>query len=290
MEDRWGTRRANADDKWGGKAKDPVLTLTRWIKARSQKEKMMLCILAAIAVLLILYRTIEDHDTLFILSEVVHFLGIGLLLWKLMRKKNVGGLSLRSQELTAMFLSVRLVCSYQMEYDIHTLLDLMTLGATAWVTYLLWVPLKEHYEKYKEQDVVKVWYVIVPCLLLALVSHPGTRHPFLFRVMWAFCVYLEAVSVLPQLVMMQKSKVVEKFTGHYVFALGVSRFISCAHWVLQLIGGDTFVFRAFGMGLWPACVLLSEIMQTFILADFCYYYVKSYAEGTGIIHLPAGIV
>lgn len=53
-----------------------------------------------------------------------------------------------------------------------------------------------------------------------------------------------------------------------MFALGVSRFISCAHWVLQLLGGDTFVFRAFGMGVWPACVLLSEVVQTFILADF----------------------
>jgi len=31
-------------------------------------------------------------------------------------------------------------------------------------------------------------------------------------------------------------------------------------------------------------------LQTFILADFCFYYVKSYAEGTGVIHLPAGIV
>lgn len=240
--------------------------------------------------LLLLWLTIEDHDTLFVMSEVVHFMGIGLLMYKLMRKKNLGGLSLRSQELTALFLAVRLICSYSMEYDIHTVLDLMTLAATLWVVYLLWVPLKESYEKYRDQDIVKAWYVIVPCLALALLSHPSTRHPFLFRVMWAFCVFLEAVSVLPQLVMMQKSKVVEKFTAHYVFALGLSRFISCAHWILQLLDGDTFVFRALGMGIWPACVLLSEVVQTFILADFCFYYVKSYAEGTGIIHLPAGIV
>ena len=52
--------------------------------------------------------------------------------------------------------------------------------------------------------------------------------------MWATCVYVEAVSVLPQLRMMQKAKVVEKFTAHYVFALGLSRFISCAHWILQV--------------------------------------------------------
>lgn len=54
------------------------------------------------------------------------------------------------------------------------------------------------------------------------------------QILWAFCVYLEAVSVLPQLRMMQKAKVVEKFTAHYVFALGLSRFISCAHWILQV--------------------------------------------------------
>jgi len=54
------------------------------------------------------------------------------------------------------------------------------------------------------------------------------------QIMWALCVYLEAVSVLPQLRMMQGAKVVEKFTAHYVFALGLSRFVSCAHWILQV--------------------------------------------------------
>ena len=39
-------------------------------------------------------------------------------------------------------------------------------------------------------------------------------------------------------------QVVEKFTAHYVFALGLSRFISCAHWVLQIIDGDSFLLQA----------------------------------------------
>ena len=88
--------------------------------------------------------------------------------------------------------------------------------------------------------------------------------------MWAVCVYIEAVSVLPQLRMMQKAKVVEKFTAHYVFALGVSRFISCAHWILQIVDGDSFLLQAIGSGIWPAMVLLSEVVQTGILADFWY--------------------
>lgn len=108
---------------------------------------------------------------------------------------------------------------------------------------------------------------VVPCAVLALLIHPSTSHHFLNRIFWAFCVYLEAVSVLPQLRVMQNTKVlflglrivflrfaymisfrcfpfitclviffqiVEPFTAHYVFALGVARFLSCAHWVLQV--------------------------------------------------------
>ncbi len=68
--------------------------------------------------------------------------------------------------------------------------------------------------------------------------------------------------------LLQGAKVVEKFTAHYVFALGLSRFVSCAHWILQILDGDSFLLKAMGSGLWPAMVLLSEIVQTFILADF----------------------
>ena len=107
-----------------------------------------------------------------------------------------------------------------------------------------------------------------PCLLVALFAHPGTHHPLPFRVAWAACVYMEAVSVLPQLRAMQKAKVVEKFTAHYVAALGLSRFISCAHWLLQIMDGRSFLLQAIGSGLWPVMVLLSEVVQTFILADF----------------------
>jgi ER lumen protein retaining receptor len=42
----------------------------------------------------------------------------------------------------------------------------------------------------------------------------------------------------------------------------------------QVIDGNSFLLTVLGTGLWPVAVLLSEIVQTFILADFCYYYVK----------------
>ena len=37
-----------------------------------------------------------------------------------------------------------------------------------------------------------------PCAVLALISHPTTKHAFINRLLWAFCVYVEAVAVAPQ--------------------------------------------------------------------------------------------
>mmetsp|Transcript_6274 Transcript_6274/g.13783 ORF Transcript_6274/g.13783 Transcript_6274/m.13783 type:complete len:280 (-) Transcript_6274:393-1232(-) len=272
-----------------GKVKDPLVAVVRWVKTRSPREKALLGALAGVLALLILWRTIEDHDTLFIMAEVSHFLGIGILAYKLHRKRSCAGLSLQSQLLTFIFLLVRLFCSFMMEYDIHTVLDGMTLLATGGIIYCMTLTeIKQTYQK--DQDNIKFYLVVVPCAALAAFAHPSTSHWLVFRIMWAFCVYLEAVSVLPQLRMMQKAKVVERFTAHYVFALGLSRFLSCAHWILQILEGNKYLLAALGSGLWPVMVLLSEVVQTFILADFCYYYVKSYADGSGIVRLPAGIV
>jgi|TARA_B110000977_G_scaffold93798_1_gene124072 ER lumen protein retaining receptor len=260
-----------------------------WIKNRSPHQKTALVVGLCVCLLLVLKLIVEDHDALFLMAEAVHFLGIGVLGYKLGVTKNCSGLSLKSQDLTAVFLSVRLYCSAMMEGDWHTLLDAMTLAATLWICGAVrFTDLKSSYNK--ELDTMRSLYILGPCLLAALLAHPTTSHMFINRVLWALCVYVEAVSVLPQLRMMQRAKVVERFTANYVFALGVARFLSCAHWVLQIFDGQSYLATALGSGAWPVMVLLSEIVQTFILADFCYYYVLSAAEGAGVVRLPAGLV
>ncbi len=267
-----------------------VIKARRWIQERSQIEKIALLVFGCVVVLLFLKLVVEDHDTLFLMAESVHFVGIGFLGHKLVREKNCTGLSLISQDLTAVFLTIRLYCSAMMEGDWHTLLDALTLAATLWVVYSMrFIPhLRATYNR--EMDTVQALYVLVPCGITAIIAHPTTSHMYINRLLWAMCVYIEAVSVLPQLRMMQKAKVVERFTANYVFALGMARFLSCAHWMLQIFDGQSYLSTAIGSGLWPVMVLLSEIVQTFILADFCYYYVLSAAEGGGVVRLPAGVV
>lgn len=49
--------------------------------------------------LFLLWLVIENHDNLFIMGETVHFIGIGVLLWKLLTKKNCGGWPCRASVL-----------------------------------------------------------------------------------------------------------------------------------------------------------------------------------------------
>ncbi|MQL78940.1 hypothetical protein Taro_011360 [Colocasia esculenta] len=271
-----------------GKSRGALSPAVGWVRRQPPKVKAFLAVVAGMAALVILRFIVHDHDSLFVVAEACHAIGISVLIYKLTKGRTCAGLSLKSQELTALFLAVRLYCSFVMEYDIHTLLDTATLATTLWVIYMFRFKLRSSYMD--DQDNFAMHYVVIPCAILALLIHPSTTHNIVNRISWAFCVYMEAVSVLPQLRLMQNTKIVEPFTAHYVFALGVARFLSCAHWVLQVVDTRGRLLTALGYGLWPSMVLLAEIVQTFILADFCYYYVKSLVDGQLVLRLPSGVV
>ncbi|XP_076891039.1 uncharacterized protein LOC143542309 [Bidens hawaiensis] len=257
-----------------------------WVRKQSVKVKIFLAVTCVLSSLIALRLLAKDATQFFVASEFVHATGIVVLIYKLTTLKTCSGLSLQTQQLTAIFLAVRLICSLMMENDIHMVLDFLTLVATLWVVYMMRCKLQSTYNENLEN--MPMHYLVAPCLVLALFINPRTYHCYLSKVMWAFCVYLEAISVLPQLTMMQKTKMIEPFTAHYVFALGVARFLGCAHWIIQVYesAGAYLFLLGNGYFFWLPAVLLAEAIQTFILADFCYYYIKSVVNGHLLVSLP----
>ncbi|PON59366.1 ER lumen protein retaining receptor [Trema orientale] len=269
----------------GRKRTSPANVLFGWLRRQSLKVKTFIGAAIGLFALVALKFTVKNHNHFFVASEAVHLAGILVLIYKLTTQKTCSGLSMKSQELTAMFLAVRLFCSTIMEGDIHTFLDFTTLVSTIWVIYMIRFKLKSTY--IKELDNFPLYYVVVPSAILAVVVHPFTHHFRIGRILWALGAYVEAVSVLPQLHMMQNAKMVEPFTAHYVFALGVSRFFSCAHWILQIYEtGGSYLYLVGSGYFWFLAAFLSEMVQTFILTDFCYYYIKSFMQGQLIMKMP----
>ena len=82
----------------------------------------------------------------------------------------------------------------------------------------------------KEQDTFRVIFLIMPCLILALVINHDFTIP---EILWTFSIYLEAVAILPQLVLLQRTKNVDTLTGNYVFLLSGYRALYLLNWIYR---------------------------------------------------------
>ncbi|XP_039058262.1 ER lumen protein-retaining receptor-like [Hibiscus syriacus] len=101
--------------------------------------------------------------------------------------------------------------------------------------------------------------------------------PIFLKVMWAFSLYLEAVAVLPQLVLLQRTRNIDNLTGQYVFLLGAYRALYVLNWIYRFFTEENYVH-------WITWVL--GLVQTLLYADFFYYYFQSWKNNVKL-QLPA---
>jgi len=69
-----------------------VQTAVWWVKKQPPKVKGALAVLTGIVVLVFLRFVIRDHDNLFVAAEFIHAVGIGCLIYKLMKEKTCAGM------------------------------------------------------------------------------------------------------------------------------------------------------------------------------------------------------
>ena len=97
----------------------------------------------------------------------------------------------------------------------------------------------------------------------------------LVQILWTFSIYLEAVAIIPQLVMVhsvarQQGGFVEALTADYVFTLGGYRAMYLINWIYR-------VFTEAHYRNW--IVWIAGLVQTGIYCDFFYYYAKARMSG-----------
>jgi hypothetical protein len=77
-------------------------------------------------------------------------------------------------------------------------------------------------------DTFRVAFLVAPAALLALLFSADRRG--LMETAWTFSILLEAVAILPQLVLLQRTGNVDNLTGDYVFLLGTYRAFYLVNW------------------------------------------------------------
>ena len=77
-------------------------------------------------------------------------------------------------------------------------------------------------------DTFRVAFLVAPAALLALLLSADRRSAM--ETAWTFSILLEAVAILPQLVLLQRTGNVDNLTGDYVFLLGTYRALYVVNW------------------------------------------------------------
>lgn len=195
------------------------------------------------------------------------------------KAKGVSCVSLHSQQLTAVFLAIRACCALYTEgLATHIVLDVAALVGTVWLTYLVEkdsVINTTYLAVTSSFDSLRPELLLAPCAALALILHPtDVSYGFGMRVMWAMSEYAEAVSVLPQLMLIRNIGVVEKWTVHYISALATSRLLR----LVDLASSEAYWG---GVGLWSAVAIVSQLLQTLELV-----YVRRHIGGDAASSLP----
>ncbi|PRW59546.1 ER lumen -retaining receptor [Chlorella sorokiniana] len=208
-------------------------------------------------------------------GDMSHLLSVCVLLLKIRATKSCRGISLKTQELYALVFVTRYLDLFYSYISLYNSIMKVTFIATA-VSIIRYMRfdkvVKQTYDK--EQDTFRYAFLVAPCLVLALVLN----HRFTFtEVLWTFSIYLEAVAILPQLVLMQRTQNIDNLTANYVALLGAYRGLYIVNWIYRY-----FTEPHYRQWL----VWISGVVQTALYADFFYFYTKAWKHNTRL-QLPA---
>ncbi|KAK4256181.1 hypothetical protein QN277_009079 [Acacia crassicarpa] len=208
-------------------------------------------------------------------GDFTHLLSIVVLLLKIRTTKSCAGISLKTQELYVIVFITRYLDLFTKYYSIYNIvMKLIFIGSSIGIVWYMRYHkvVKQTYNK--DQDAFRHYFLVLACFLLAILV------PLEFtviEVLWTFSIYLEAVVIVPQLVLLQRSRNIDNLTGKYVFLLGAYRALYILNWIYRY-------FTEIHQIRWIPWI--SGIVQTALYADFFYYYMKSW-KNHEMLKLPA---
>ena len=144
------------------------------------------------------------------------------------------------------------------------------IGSTTAIIYTIKFqePIKSTYDK--SQDAFLHWkFGAAPCGVLAFLTHligSGIANFSVMELLWTFSIYLEAIAILPQLIVLQRYREVENLTGNYIFCMGAYRALYILNWIYRANTEPNYRHH------WV--VYICGVVQTLLYADFFYYYAK----------------
>ena len=198
-------------------------------------------------------------------------------------------MSLKTQELYLLVFITRyldLLTSFHSAYN--TIMKLIFLAASGYVVYLLRAvePWAGTYDK--ASDALQHWkYAVAPCAVLALFVHDGSlwsvrslwaAREYVMEALWAFSILLEAVAILPQIILLERQKCIENLTSWYIASLGAYRALYLANWAYRAVTEPRFH---------NTLAIVAGCVQTAFYLRFFWFFAIAKWRGSKFVILPS---
>lgn len=198
-------------------------------------------------------------------ADLSHMVSRGLLIYSIETNRSVDGLSLKTQAIYVIVFVLRYVdLLFKFVSIYNSLMKMFFISTSVYTVYLM---IRKYPKRIREDtDTFPVKYLgMFACVLSLIFTHSYS----LRELSWSFSIWLEAIAIIPQLYMLQKTGSAENITTHYIFALGIYRGLYIPNWL----------YRYFAEGKFDYVAVLAGILQTCIYSDFFYIYYTKVLQG-----------
>ncbi|KAH9485653.1 ER lumen protein-retaining receptor [Psilocybe cubensis] len=207
-----------------------------------------------------------------LLGDLSHLASILILLHKIQTSRSCRGISFKTQMLYVIVFVTRYLDLFFRYVSLYnSVMKLFFITSSCYILYLMKFKYRPTHDP--SIDTFKIEYLIGPSVLFALLFH---YHFWVSELLWSFSIWLEAVAILPQLFMLQRTGEAETITTHYLAALGAYRALYIPNWI----------YRYFTEGLVDPIAVTAGIVQTGLYIDFFYVYFTKVLQGQKF-ELPA---
>jgi ER lumen protein retaining receptor len=113
----------------------------------------------------------------------------------------------------------------------NTCMKVFFIGSSALIIYAMRFkkPYCQTYDSIGD-DFPHIKVLLPAAAVLTALVHSGVTP---WELVWSYSLWLESLAFIPQIVMLNKIRIVENITSHYVAALGLYRFFYILNWVYR---------------------------------------------------------
>jgi len=228
-----------------------------------------------------------DFSFLLTLSSVVSMFSFLMVCIAIETQKSVAGVSLKMMECYIIVFFCRLCAIIPFEgylpFDksgdwLYQVCEAFGLCLSGSIVYCCRAQYPNTYSA--ETDTLNHMYLIAPAAAIALILHPHLNNFLPSDLCWAFALYLESVTVLPQLFMFMKEGKAQPHTSHFLAAQALSRLMSFIFWASsfsELSNPDHYIKKF--VGNWVVGI---QLIQLIVMGDFIFHYVRCVSKGIAV--------